>query len=388
MSANFEKFKEEKLDKRSNFWYNDIESAPNNCLERLASVVTDRCFFEFSWERSQELQMARTLEEVAQLAGVSRSTVSRVMNDHPNVRPETRERVWEAIRKSGYQPHAIARSLVTKRTQIIGMVIPEAVTTLFTDPFFPILLRAATEACNEHGYQLMLSLFSSSAGRQEIYQRLVRNAYLDGVIVASVALNDPLISDLLRDGVPFVCVGRHPNGQVHYVDVDNAGGALMAVEHLIRLGHRRIGTLTGRADMTAGQDRLEGYRQALAVHRIPVEEELIIEGDFTESSGMLGMQRLLPAHPSAVFVASDTMAIGALKALRQAGQEVPQDIALISFDDIPAASVTEPPLTTVRQPIRQMAALAVETLLDLIEQPGSGPRRIILPTELVIRESC
>ena len=202
--------------------------------------------------------MASTLEEVARLAGVSRSTVSRVINDHPSVRSETRERVWQAIRKSGYQPHALARSLVTNRTQIIGMVIPEAVTTLFTDPFFPILLRGATEACNEHGYQMMLSLFSPSADRQEIYQRLVRNAYLDGVIVASAGLNDPLISDLLRDGVPFVCVGRHPNGQVHYVDVDNAGGALMAVEHLIRLGHRRIGALSGRPDMAAGQDRLEG----------------------------------------------------------------------------------------------------------------------------------
>ncbi len=332
--------------------------------------------------------MARTLEEVAHLAGVSRSTVSRVINDHPNVRTETRERVWEAIRKSGYQPHAVARSLVTRRTQIICMVIPEAVTTLFTDPFFPILLRGATEACNEHGYQLMLSLFSSPAHRQEIYQRLVRNAYLDGVMVASVALNDPLISDLLRDEVPFMCVGRHPDAQVHYVDVDNVGGALMAVEHLIRLGHRRIATITGRLDMTAGQDRLEGYHQAMEAHGIPLEDGLIAEGDFTESSGMVAVQRLLPAEPSALFVASDTMAVGALKALRQAGREVPQDTALVSFDDIPVASATEPPLTTVRQPIRRMAALAVETLLDLIEHPGSGPRRIILPTQLVIRESC
>jgi LacI family transcriptional regulator len=332
--------------------------------------------------------MARTLEEVAQLAGVSRSTVSRVINDHPSVRPETRERVWEAIRKSGYQPHAIARSLVTKRTQIIGMVIPEAVTTLFTDPFFPILLRAATESCNEQGYQLMLSLFSSSAGRQEAYQGLVGNAYLDGVIVASAALDDPLIPDLLRDGVPFVCVGRHPDARVRSVDVDNVEGARMAVDYVIGLGHRRIGALTGRLDTASGQDRLEGYRQALAAHGIPAQEELIVEGDFTESSGMIGVQRLLPVEPSAIFVASDMMAVGALKALRQAGQRVPQDISLVSFDDIPLASAIEPPLTTVRQPIRRMAALAVDTLLDLIEQRGSGPRRIVLPTELVVRESC
>ncbi len=332
--------------------------------------------------------MARTLEEVAQLAGVSRSTVSRVINDHPNVRPETRERVWEAIRKSGYQPHAIARSLVTKRTQIIGMVIPEAVTTLFTDPFFPILLRSATESCNEQGYQLMLSLFSSWAGRQEAYEGLVGNAYLDGVIVASAALDDPLIPDLLRDGVPFVCVGRHPDPRVRSVDVDNVEGARMAVDYVIGLGHRRIGALTGRLDTASGQDRLEGYRQALAAHGIPAQEELIVEGDFTENSGMIGVQRLLPVEPSAIFVASDMMAVGALKALRHAGQRVPQDISLVSFDDIPLASAIEPPLTTVRQPIRRMAALAVDTLLDQIEQRGSGPRRIVLPTELVVRESC
>jgi len=335
--------------------------------------------------------MASTLEEVARLAGVSRSTVSRVINNHPHVRSETRERVWQAIRESGYQPHAVARSLVTNRTQIIGMVIPEAVTTLFTDPFFPILLRGTTNACNAHRYQLMLSLFAASADQQERYQNLLGNGYLDGVIVASASLDDPLVSHLLRDRVPFVSVGRHPDRRVHFVDVDNVSGARMAVEHLIGLGHRRIATITGRLDTTHGQDRLEGYRQAMQAHGIPVEEGLIAEGDFTESSGMAGMQRLLPASPSAVFVASDMMAIGALKALRQAGRQVPQDIALISFDDIPVASAIEPALTTVRQPIERMGSMAVEVLLSLVEsspEEEAPVHRIVLPTELVIRNSC
>jgi LacI family transcriptional regulator len=335
--------------------------------------------------------MAPTLEEVAQLAGVSRSTVSRVINDHPSVRPDTRERVWQAIHKSGYQPHAVARSLVTNRTQIIGMIIPEAVTTLFTDPFFPLLLRGATEACNAHRYQMLLSLFDDPTGQEEMYQRILRSGYLDGVIVASTSLDDPLIPDLLRDRIPFVSVGQYPNGRVHYVDVDNVTGGRMAVEHLIRLGHQRIATITGRLDMIHGQDRLEGYRQALKAHRIPVEEELIVEGDYTENSGMVAMQRVLPASPSAVFVASDMMAIGALKALRQIGRQVPQDIALVGFDDIPIASVIEPALTTVRQPIERMGSMAVEVLLSVLEDSSgeeAPAQRIVLPTELVVRASC
>jgi len=336
--------------------------------------------------------MARpTLEEVARLAGVSRSTISRVINDHPNVRDEVRERVWQAIRASDYQPHPVARSLVTRRTRIIGVVIPEAVTTLFTDPFFPLLLRGATESCNAHQYQLMLSLLNAPASQEEMYQRVLRNGYLDGVVVASTSLGDALIPNLLRDHVTFMSVGRHPNPRVHYVDVDNVGGAQMAVEHLIRLGHRRIATVTGRLDMSAGQDRLTGYRQALEQHRIPAEEDLVFEGDFTEASGMAGMQELLARLPSAVFAASDMMAVGALKALRQAGWQVPDDVALVGFDDVPIASAIEPALTTVRQPIDRLGAMAVDLLLSLLENPpeeNAPTHKIILPAELLVRRSC
>ena len=335
--------------------------------------------------------MAPTLEEVAQSAGVSRSTVSRVINDQPNVHPETRERVWQAIRESGYQPHAVARSLVTQRTQIIGMVISETVTTLFSDPFFPLFLRGATEACNSHRYQMMLSLFTTHADQQGMYERVVRNGYLDGVIVASAATDDRLIPKLLRDRVPFVSVGRYAGGSVHYVDVDNIGGARMAVEHLMRLGHRRIGTITGRLDMIHGQDRLAGYKDALQAHGVPIEGDLIAEGDYTERGGMTAMRQLLDASPTAVFIASDTMAIGALRVLREVGLRVPQDVALVGFDDIPISGAVLPPLTTIRQPIQQLGAVAVDVMVGLLESPppeDSPTQTMILPTALAVRKSC
>jgi LacI family transcriptional regulator len=335
--------------------------------------------------------MPLTLEKVGKLAGVSRSTVSRVVNGHPNVRDEVRERVWQVIRETGYQPHAAARSLVTRRTRILGAIIPETVTTLFVDPFFPLLLRGITETCNAHNYHLMLSLLNGPPRQDELYRRLVHSGHLDGVLVASARMDDPLSPQLLHDDVPFILVGRHSDSRVGYVDVDNVAAARMAVEHLIRLGHKRIATITGPLSMASGEDRLVGYRQALEAHRIPVEDELIVEGDFTEDSGAVGMQRLLPASPSALFAASDSMAVGAMKALREADLRIPEDVALVGFDDVPIASAIEPALTTVRQPIERLGSMAADLLLNLVEDPSdteAPAHRLILPAKLIVRDSC
>jgi len=337
------------------------------------------------------LNASPTLEEIAQIAGVSRSTVSRVVNDKPNVRQQVRERVWQVIHETGYQPHAAARSLVTRRTRIVGILIPEAVTTLFTDPFFIHLLCGITQACNSRRYHLMLSLFNDPAGPEEMYRRVVRSGHLEGVVVASTRLDDPLIARLNQDRVPFVMVGRHPNERVNYVDIDNVAGARMAVEHLIRLGHRRIATITGPLNMTSGADRLKGYQRALEAYRLPVEEALIVEGDFTEASGTAAARCLLPLSVTAIFVASDVMAIGALKGIREAGLRVPHDVALVGFDDVPLATAVQPSLTTIRQPIERLGSLAAGLLVDLLDNPPdeqAPAHHIILPTKLIIRESC
>jgi LacI family transcriptional regulator len=204
-------------------------------------------------------------------------------------------------------------------------------------------------------------------------------------------VDDPLIRRLLTDGVPFVMVGRHPDERVHYVDVDNVVAARMAVEHLIRLGHRRIGMITGPLSMTHSQDRQEGYRQALEAHRLPVEDALIAEGDYSEASGAAATHRLLSRSVTAIFATSDMMAVGTLKAAREAGLQVPQDVALVGFDDVPIATVVEPALTTVRQPIEDLGSMAAELLLNLLEnaQDAQAPaHRIILRAKLVIRDSC
>jgi LacI family transcriptional regulator len=252
-------------------------------------------------------------------------------------------------------------------------------------------LRGVTETCNARDHYLMLSLFDGPAGQSEMHRRVVRSGNLDGAIVASTRLDDPLVLRLLQDPVPFVLIGRHPDPRVNYVDVDNVSAARMATEHLIRLGHVRIATITGPLNMVQAQDRLTGYRQALEAHHLPVDEALIVEGDFTELAGAAGVQQLLPTSPSAIFAASDTMAIGALKALRQAGLRVPADMALVGFDDVPIASAVEPALTTVRQPIERLGSMAADLLLTMIENHSDqqpSVNRIVLPAELVVRNSC
>jgi LacI family transcriptional regulator len=329
-----------------------------------------------------------TLEEIARLASVSRSTVSRVINNQPKVSPEVRERVLKIIAQTGYRPDPAARSLATRRSNIIGLVIPRAVQSLFTDPYYALLIQGIAQGCNAHDYTLSLYLFHTEHEEQKLYPRVLRNQLVDGLIVTGSLVDDPLVPQLIQHEVPFVMIGRPPAAEdVSFVDTDNVSGAYQAVSHLARLGHERIATITGPLSTTVGLDRRQGYLNALRDRNCSPGEAFIVEGDFTEAGGYFAMRRLLPHQPEAVFVASDTMAFGALRALREAELSVPGDVALVGFDDLPAAAYANPPLTTIRQPIRQAGTETVETLLDILSNGQDPARRITMSTDLIIRSS-
>lgn len=330
-----------------------------------------------------------TLEDIAQLAGVSRSTVSRVINEQPAVSEAVRQRVWDIVNETGYRPNPAARSLASQHSNILGLVIPRRVHTFFTDPYFSSLTEGVAQACNQHSYMLSLFLFYTEEDERRLFPFVSRPGIVDGIIIQSTHAADEMFQQLSESAVPSIVAGRPINvADFSYIDVDNVAGAHTAVRHLVHLGRRRIGSITGPLSTTAGKDRFEGYRNALNESRLPQDDRLYAEGDFTESSGYYCAQRLIPLKPDALFIASDIMAVGALQAIREAGLKVPQDIAIVGFDDLPPASRTSPPLTTVRQPIRRMGIELVEKLLDIIWNGSQPPRRVIFGTELVIRESC
>ncbi len=336
-----------------------------------------------------ELPPPFTLEEIGRLARASRSTVSRVINGQSGVSETTRTRILQVIAQTGYQPNAAARSLAARRSHVLGLVIPLAVHFLFADPYFPRLIQGISQACNNHDYTLSLYLFQTADEERSIYPRVLRTGFVDGVILSSTQMDDPLIPQLVENHVPFVVIGRPVNApSAHYVDVENIEGAFAAATHLIRLGYQRVATITGPLNAVAGTDRLQGYTRALQERGRVVDPALIATGDFTEAGGYNAMRQLLPHQPDAVFAASDMMASGALRAIREAGLTVPKDVALVGYDDMNPAPISNPPLTTVRQPIRQMGVQAVEMLIDVLRNGLTPPRRLILPTDLVIRASC
>jgi LacI family transcriptional regulator len=333
--------------------------------------------------------MALTIEHIATLAEVSRSTVSRVLNNHPSVRPTVRERVLQVIREQNYTPQAAARSLASARTDTIGLLVPRSAAKSLADPFIASMIQSVFEASAQQGFFIMLSMLTADL-EPAFYERILRSRHVDGVIIFSSDIDDPILPLLIKDGGPLVLIGRHPYFlNVASVDVENREGARAAVAHLIDLGHRRIGLINGELQMEAAQARRDGYKQALLEAGIGIEAELMVEGFFSETAAYQAMLKLLdlPHRPTAVFAASDSMAIGALHATRQRELRVPHEIALTGYDDLPLAAYATPPLTSVHQPIGEMGAQAVRLLIEQIK--GQGPAiPVRLHARLVVRESC
>ncbi|MHB8085391.1 MAG: LacI family DNA-binding transcriptional regulator [Dehalococcoidia bacterium] len=331
-----------------------------------------------------------TLEDVAKRAGVSRSTVSRVINDHPNVSEVVRKRVLKVIQKTGYHPHAAARTLASQRSWMIGLVLPHSISYFFTDPYYLYLTKGIAQACNQYNYTLAFFLVGTKSDEEKIFPRVSRKGLLDGVIVQSGHHGDQqIIGDLIDAKMPLVVAGRpFRSDNVSYIDIDNVKASFNAVSHLIRLGHQRIGTIAGPESSTVGLDRMAGYLKALTERDQPIDKTLITEGDFTEAGGYSAMHKLLLAKPDAVFAASDAMALGAMRAVREAGLRIPNDVAFVGFDDLPMVTLLDVQLTTVRQPVEQFGIRAVELLIDQIENGIKTPQHVIMDTELTIRESC
>jgi DNA-binding LacI/PurR family transcriptional regulator len=330
-----------------------------------------------------------TLEEVAKLAGVSRATVSRVVNGSPRVSGDVRRSVESAVTQLGYIPNRAARSLVTGRSGSIAVVITEPTGRLFSDPFFPRLLRGISTSMASRDVQVVLLMPETVADSQRTAEYLAAG-HVDGALLVSLHGDDPLPARIAAANIPTVVVGRPlREAGVSYVDVDNRGGARSAVDHLIDGGRRVIATIGGPIDMVASRDRLTGYREALHEGALELDPTLEAVADFTQIGGAAAMERLLAARPDidAVFAASDLMAAGAMSVLDAAGRQVPGDVAIVGYDDSPVAATARPPLTSVRQPIEEMGQETARLLIDLVEATDRAPRRVILATELIRRAS-
>lgn len=334
---------------------------------------------------------SRNIEDIAAKAGVSRATVSRVINNNPVVSEKTRRKVMAIIEREGFSPNPVARALVTQRTNVIGVVIPHRPHVLFEDTYyFPTLLHGISKLANERDYAILLWFGQSEDDEKRFYERIISNRLMDGVIIASARQNHTLIDHFLHSHTPFVLAERPAQDQdrISYVTIDNFAAAQTAVAHLITLGRTRIGTITGDLSIADGLDRLEGYKQALKDAGRQIDPDLIYAGNFTYQAGYEGMRCLLSQGIDAVFTASDITARGALHALDEAEVRVPQEVALTSIDDLPTALQVKPQLTTVHHPVEEKGAYAAEVLLNLIEDRDAAPRQILLPIKLVVRDSC
>jgi DNA-binding LacI/PurR family transcriptional regulator len=338
--------------------------------------------------------MARRVSsrDVARLAGVSRTTVSFVLNNVPGMRisEETRKRVLEAAKELDYHPDAVARRLVTGKTQILAYVERQTPELAFADAFMPQALRGVHAAASANNYEVLFAPIpvNKANGR---FMGLLRGRHVDGIILSGPRTDDKELQELIDDQSPIVLQGHWPGQDVASVDVDNVIAAYGATEHLLNLGHQRVGMIVHTPEAyTAGEARLRGYRQALEDHDIPYDERIVAYANFSPASGEAVLKTVIEVEPSpsAFFVSSDTVAMGVLQSAQEMGYRVPDDLAIVGFDDIPMSVYLHPALTTIHLPAYGIGWAAADLLIRLIDQEDALETNVLLDTELVVRESC
>ncbi len=327
-----------------------------------------------------------TLHDLAKVAGVDPSTVSRVLNGDRTlvVKDETRRRILDAVEELQYVPNAMARGLRRQRSQMIGLLVPD-----IANPFFPEIILGAERVFSEAGYRLLLGNTSEDPEKEHAYVELLRSNVVEGLMLATAFTQDETVEELTRLGVPYVLVNRAHAGTSNYVVVDDRVASRGTADYLVGLGHRRIAHVSGPLYTETGLARLRGYREGLRAAGIEYREEYVIEGDFKEASGARAIERLLKLDepPTALLAANDLLALGAMGACRSLGVRVPQDLSIAGFNDVPFCSMVTPALTSVRVPRLEMGMASARRLLDLLSGSDALQSPIVLGTELVVRDS-
>lgn len=330
--------------------------------------------------------MARTLDDLAELSGVSRATVSRVINGGP-VSEATRQRVMEVLESTNYRPNLAARNLASGKSGVVGVVMHVAAPLTFADAYFAELLTGICDSLSSQAAGMMLWLGNRT--KEETLDNILGMGMLDGVIVTADTIDDPLVDGLRASDMPVVLVGhRRADRDASYVDIDHEAAAIGITDHLIQTGRRHIFHISGRLNSVSGRDRAIGFRSALKKAGRS-SDGAVLTGDYTDESGYEVTRKLIAdgVEFDALFCGNDNAARGAYRALAQAGLSIPDDVAVAGFDDLDFASELDPPLTTVRQGVGDIGHEAARTLLSLLDNPETGPRRVLLPTELVVRRS-
>jgi DNA-binding LacI/PurR family transcriptional regulator len=334
--------------------------------------------------------MAVTIKDVARAAGVNPSTVSRVIADSPRISAKTKEKVLKVMEQLDYHPNAIARSLASRSTKTIGVIMPHSMDQVFLNPFFTEVIRGISVSALARGYYVLLSTGSTGDEEHRAISRLINERRVDGLILLTSRLSDKSIESLRKERFPFVVVGKPSKAEdVNWVDNDNREASFQAAEHLIKLGHERIGFIGGDFSYVVIGERFRGYKKALDYHGISFDKELLCLDEFAEEGGYRAAGRLLALKnpPTAILAADDLMAFGAMRAIKERGLSIPDDISIIGFNDTPLAAYMDPPLSSVEIFVYDLGCSAGEILINQLQEPDGHRRHIIIPAGLKPRGS-